>query len=342
MPADYILTGALSPLGRHLIARLDLRQCRVVGIDRPEAVAEAQGDLALYSADPRDREAMQQIFRAEAREYTVVIHCADRVALTGGNDADLFDIHRGGTDMILDLCRAQAVRRLVYVGSALALAADTDGPIAHEPDTFRPARAQSRYGQCVASACAAVAEAADKGLDCVIALLGECVAPMDATGTLPVNRLIRALSQRQLHFGVGGGLELVDVRDAAQGVLLAADKGVAGRSYILSGQYVSLRELFALVREQCGTAWLPILPLALARWMLPAIQAWDGERPLYNTRALTVLRESLRCSHARTERELGYAPRPVHETISAAARFEAAGLTAPTQPCLPPLVADAH
>lgn len=341
MPADYILTGALSPLGRHIIARLDLRQCRVVGIDRPEAVAETRSALALYAAEPCDREAMQQIFRAEAREYTVVIHCADRIALTGDTDT-LFDIHRGGTDIILDLCRAHAVRRLVYVGSSLSLAAETGSPIAHEPDSFRPGRVQNRYGQCVASACAAVAEAADEGLDCVIALVGECVAPVDATDTLPVNRLIRALSQRQLHFGVGGGLELVDVRDAAQGVLLAADKGISGRSYILSGQYVSLRELFALVREQCGTARLPILPLALARWMLPAIQAWDGEHPLYNARALTVLRESLRCSHARAERELGYASRPVRETISAAARFERERLAAPTQPCLPPLAADAH
>lgn len=340
MPADYILTGALSPLGRHILARLDLRQCRVVGIDRPQAVAEARSDLALYAAEPCDREAMQQIFRAEAREYTVVIHCADRIALTG-DTGDFFDIHRGGTNLIVDLCRAHAVRRLVYVGSTLALPAGTGSPIAHEPDSFRPGRVQSRYGQCVASACAAVAEAADEGLDCVIALAGECVAPADASNTLPVNRLIRALSQRQLRFGVGGGLELVDVRDAAQGVLLAADKGISGRSYILSGQYVPLRELFSLVREQCGTARLPILPLALARWMLPVIQAWNGERPLFNACALTVLRDGLHCCHARAERELGYAPRPVRETICAAARLERERHAAPTQPCLPPVPADA-
>lgn len=339
MPADYILTDALSPLARHIIARLNLRQCRVVGIDRPEAVAAAQTDLPLYAADIRDPDAMREIFRAEAREYTVVIHCAERLDLTGESSSALFDTHCTAVNHILDLCREQAVRRLVYVGSALALAETDRAAHIREPSDFGAHRPRTAYGQCIAAACSAVTAAANDGLDCVIALPSECVAPVDATDTLASNRLIRALSQGSIRFGVGGGLELVDVRDAAQGVLLAADKGISGRTYILSGRYMPLRELFTLVHEQGSAARKPFIPLALAKLLLPAVQAWDGERPFFNARALDLLQADAHYSHARAGRELGYAPRSVGDTVAAAARFEAAE---PNRPCLPPLPADAH
>ena len=96
MGADYIITGALGHLAQNIIARLRPRGCRIVGIDRPEAVQGAETDFKLYGADVRDSQAIRGIFRAEAREYTVVIHTAALVHISDEESADVFAVNVGG------------------------------------------------------------------------------------------------------------------------------------------------------------------------------------------------------------------------------------------------------
>ncbi len=338
MPADYIITGACSPLARHIIARLKPRGVRIVGIDRPEAMRPEASDIRLYGADVGEKAALLDIFRAEARKYTVVIHTAEHLSLSDTADPALVAVNQTGTQNILEACAAQPVRRLVYVASAYALAPTGLG-LAHEPAVYETNCVRSAYGRSKAAACAAVMQAAKDGLDCVIALPSALIGPNDEAANEPLDRLIRALANGTLHFGVRGGIELVDLRDAAQGVLLAADKGVAGRSYILSGRYVSMQELFECVQTTLDGPRRVCMPRYLARLALPLVRAWDGERPLYTACALDALGANTRFSSERAERELGFRPRRARDTIAEAARQYR---PAPAKVCLPPVAAQAQ
>lgn len=338
MPADYIITGACSPLARHIIARLKSRGVRIVGIDRPEAVRPEEDSIRLYGADVCEKAALLDIFHAEAREYTVVIHAAEHLSLSDAADPALAAVNQTGTQNILEACAAQPVRRLVYVASAYALAPTGLG-FARESAEYEPSRVHSAYGRSKAAACAAVMQAAKDGLDCVIALPSALVGPGDEAANEPLDRLIRALAEGTLRFGVRGGLELIDLRDAAQGILLAADKGVAGRSYILSGRYVSMQELFECVRTALDGPQRVCMPRHLARLALPLVRAWDGERPLYTACALDALGANTHFSHERAERELGFRSRRARDTIAEAARQYR---PAPAGVCLPPVPAQAQ
>ncbi len=337
MGADYIITGACSPLARHIIARLKPRGVRIVGIDRPEALDTQERDIRLYGADVGEKAALLDIFRAEARAYTVVIHAAEHKTLSDTADPMLAAVNQRGTQNVLAVCTAHPVRRLVYVASGYALAPSGLG-FAREPEAYEPGRVCSAYGKSKAAACAAVMQAAQAGLDCVIALPGALAGPGDEAANEPVNRLIRHLAEGRMRFGVCGGIELVDLRDAAQGVLLAADKGVAGRSYILSGRYISMRELFDCVKTAVEGPRCVCIPRAFARLALPLVRTWDGERPLYTACALDTLGMNTHFSHERAERELGFMPRRARDTIAEAARQYR---PAPARICLPAAAAQA-
>lgn len=320
MGADYIITGVESALGRQIAERLSARDCRVVGIDCGALAPWSGPDIRLYSAGACDADALDDIFRAEAREYTVVIHAAERISLSDEPDDAMQTVNCGGTQIILQLCARRPIRRLVYVGSALAVAPGRRLPFVREPEEFDPSAVSGQYGKSKAAACAAVMRAAAEGMDCVVALPGMLVGPGDPSAAEPGNRLVRALAAGQMRFCVRGGVDMVDIRDAAQGVVLAADKGIAGHSYILSGRYVRLRELYDQVHALCGTPRRITLPLALARSLVAPMRAWDGERPLFTAQALDILAAGARLSHSRAGRELGYRTNSVAAAVADAVR----------------------
>ena len=49
-----------------------------------------------------------------------------------------------------------------------------------------------------------------------------------------------------------GGFGVVDVEDVATGAVLAMDKGASGERYILSGENMTVKQLFDLVAEAAG------------------------------------------------------------------------------------------
>lgn len=326
MGADYIITGALGHLAQNIIARLRPRGCRIVGIDRPEAVQGAETDFKLYGADVRDSQAIRGIFRAEAREYTVVIHTAALVHISDGENADVFAVNVGGTKNILDACVQARVRRLVYVGSVHAIPVSPGTRLVRECARFDPAAVTGVYAKSKAAACAAVLEAEAGGLDAVVVLPSGILGPGDRSGGNHLNRLIRDYIQGHIPVGVQGGFDLVDVRDAAQGIVLAADKGISGRSYILSGRWMSIRELFDCVQLACGGPRRPCVPIWAARLALPFIRR-HAERqdaiPLFTAYSLDALRSNALYLHDRASRELGYAPHDLHAAVIDTARWYA-------------------
>jgi len=65
----------------------------------------------------------------------------------------------------------------------------------------------------------------------------------------------------------------VDVRDAAEALLLAERFGRIGERYIVSNEYLSYRELFGMVAAEGGQKPPIVMPLAIAY-----ASAWLGDR----------------------------------------------------------------
>ena len=116
-----------------------------------------------------------------------------------------------------------------------------------------------------------------------------------------------------------------DVRDVARAHLVAAAKAPAGRRYILGGECLSVRELFTRIAVAVdGKPPRVTLPnwavMGVAR-MMEAAADLSGKAPKisYEMALQSTLR--VRLSSQRAADELGYASRPLHESIADMARF---------------------
>ncbi len=94
---------------------------------------------------------------------------------------------------------------------------------------------------------------ADAGLPVVIVNPSTPVGERDIKPT-PTGQMIVDFLNRRMPAYVDTGLNLVDVRDVAQGHLLAAEKGRIGERYILGNRNMTLKEILDDARRADGPA----------------------------------------------------------------------------------------
>ena len=124
-----------------------------------------------------------------------------------------------------------------------------------------------------------------------------------------------------IKFYVDGAYDFVDVRDAAHGLALAAEKGRSGEMYILGGGRLTVREVAECIWEAAGGwhagVWLPDWAADLAAGVLPLF----SDDPLVTPYSLEAVRSNSHISHEKAMRELGFRPRPARQAILDAVRW---------------------
>ncbi|SOJ57196.1 dTDP-glucose 4,6-dehydratase [Mycobacterium simulans] len=169
--------------------------------------------------------------------------------------------------------------------------------------------------------------ARDKGLPAVALCVSTTYGPRDWAPT-PHGSLIARVATGRFPFYLGFSSEVVGIEDAARAMLLAADRGRDGHRYIISDRYMSTREIHAITARAVGRnpprIPIPLLVLrAAARVNDLAARVLRRDLPFaYVGIRMAELMSPL--DHSKAERELGWTPEPVEESIRKAARFFAA------------------
>jgi dihydroflavonol-4-reductase len=228
-----------------------------------------------------------------------------------------------GTKNILKVAEEVNVGKFIYTSSIHAIQRVEQGVI----DETLPYDADNPYGaydRAKAQATLEIQKAARAGLEAVIACPTGVIGPYDFRGSL-MGDVIReaAISKPTLY--VDGAYDFVDVRDVAEGLILAAEKGTKGESYILSGQKISVRYLLETVREITGRHFFQMkIPFDLAKFVslfTPIYYSYAKITPRFTPYSLAVLRSNSNISHAKATRELGYRPRPLYDSIRDAVKW---------------------
>jgi dihydroflavonol-4-reductase len=146
----------------------------------------------------------------------------------------------------------------------------------------------------------------------------------------PTGKMIVDFLNRRMPAYVDTGLNLIDVRDVAEGHLLAAERGKPGERYILGNQNLSLREIFGLLARLTG---LPA-PRFRVPHFVPEIYAtisttWAearGLEPRVSIESVRMSRYRMYFDAAKAVRELGLRQTPVENALDrAVAWFRAKG-----------------
>ena len=313
----FIITGANGHLGGTIVRMLNGRPVQVRGLVFGDKKKRDTGSIHYYSGDVREPETLRPLFEGCEDMETIVIHTAGIIDISNHVSPELYDVNVNGTKNILALCREYLVKRLVYVSSVHAIPEQKRGNVTGEIRDFSPDAVVGGYAKTKAEATREVLRAAQEGLDAVVVHPSGILGPYDRSG----NHLVQMVAEYlhgTLPACVKGGYDFVDVRDVAEGCLLAAEKGRKGECYILSDRYCEIREVLEIAGDVSGKKKLPVLPLWMAKMAAPFIQLHarrKKRRPLYTAYSLHVLGTGERFSHKKATEELGYHPRDLKVTI---------------------------
>lgn len=320
-----LVTGAAGHVGGHLVRALIAqgRSVRALDVDRKALErlgAEIEGDIEIVQGDVCDPVSLQRAFAG----VKVVYHTAGYVSILWNEGSRLNAINVIGTRNIVGACLRCGVRRLVHFSSIHALEQE---PLDIPLDESRPLVVSSHYPPYDRSKAAGereVRRGIDHGLDAIILNPTGIIGPHDCRPS-HIGQVILAIARGRLPVLVKGGFDWVDVRDVIEGALRAKDRAPAGARYLLSGHWVSMRDLATMVAEMAGArAPRLVYPLWLARLGAPFVTAYahlSGKRPFYTSVALRDLQGNRQISHERATRDLDYYPRPFEETISDTLRW---------------------
>ncbi len=252
------------------------------------------------------------------RGVDTVYHLAGLISIMPGWNSMVQRVNIEGTRNVVAACRKANVRRLVYTSSIHALGRPEHGVIIDENTPYDPEHAISAYDYSKASASLEVLKACQEGLNAVLACPTGVIGPWDFRLS-ELGTIIRGAVKGQPQLYVKGAYDFVDVRDVAEGIRLAAEKGQTGHSYILSGERLDVQHLISTLWELTGKRFKHLrIPTALAKFaakFTPLYYRLASVRPRFTPYSLATLESNSNISHAKASRELGYQPRPLLETL---------------------------
>ena len=314
------VTGAAGFLGSHVCRALLARGEEVRAIVAPGSKRSLPADLADLgpgaAADIRDEDAIRKAFAG----CKAVIHTA---ALLPFNDYTLEEsraVNTQGVANVCNACHCAGVGKLVHIGSVHAF-----GPlrgVAWNNETPLHLSATQPYAASKAGghreALAAISRF-DLDVDIVspAGLLGPCDAAPTAVG-----RMLLAIASRKLPCLIKEGHWWCDVRDVAEiAVAAVARPGERdGKAFIVAGTYATAPTLAQLCADVLGRDLSrPTVPLSLAKVGLPFIKLaakLKGDVPLYSRQSLALVTDCpTEVDESLARERLGYAPRPLAETV---------------------------
>ena len=311
------ITGAAGFVGGNLVRALlaQGRQVRAIILHEGERARLEGLDVEIVTGDVRDPEALDRAFAG----VEVVYHLASYISLQPDEWPLVEAINVDGARHVVEACLANGVRRLVHFSSFHALVqephdvpVDESAPLITDPHS-------APYNRSKAAAELAVQAGIERGLDAIIIRPTGIIGPYDF-GPSYFGSVLLDMARGKLPYLVEGGCDWVDVRDVVAGALRAEAEAPTGARYLLSGRYVSLQGIAQLVQEVTGKPAPGVVwPMALVRLYVP-LHALASRLRRVPARLTAVALEELsgnpHISHALAARELGYAPRPVRQTIA--------------------------
>ncbi|RNL80126.1 NAD-dependent epimerase/dehydratase family protein [Nocardioides marmorisolisilvae] len=311
------VTGAAGFLGLNLLAALLDAGHDVLALDRAPATipAGAHGDglLRWAAVDILDEDAVV----AALDDIEVVYHLVALISLRQ-EDPATWRVNTEGVACVARAALRAGVRRVVHCGSLASFDYYSD-IIVHEGTARATAAHLPVYHRSKYQGEVELLKVVDDGLDAVICNPTGIYGPRDHAGRLSrMNQGILDSAAGRLPASVRGYFDMVDVRDVAAGFLLAAEHGRSGHNYLLGGHRHALVDVQIMAARLVGRSGprfeMPLKALKRIAPVLDPIARRFGSDS-FGPGTIEAIALSPIVNHAKATTELGYAPRPLEETL---------------------------
>lgn len=307
-----LLTGATGFIGGHLARALTERGDDLRVTIRADSDTSEIDDLDAEQVrcDVLQRRSVRRAMKGVDK----VFHAAGMTSVRPADAERMFEVEVGGTRTVLEEALRANVERVVFTSSAAALGPAERGTAATEDQPFSAGHLGIPYVNAVHEAEVEAFRLAARGLPLV------CVNPAVVLGPGDVHvtstRLVRSFLLGKVPAYADGALNVVDVRDVAEGHLRADRKGKLGERYILGGRNFTFDRLFADLGRLSGVDPPLKVPRPLAAVMAGLVEFGPGPTTLTPAEVLAAS-QFWTYRSTKAKRELGWKPRPHEETLEA-------------------------
>jgi dihydroflavonol-4-reductase len=315
------VTGATGFLGSHVARVLadqgaDLRLL-VRSTSNLKNLTGLKADTA--TGDLRDAASLEKAISG----CDTVFHVAADYRLWVRDPNEMYRSNVGGTRSLLEAARKNGVRRVVYTSSVATIGFKSDGQPADEDSPVSLSDMIGHYKRSKFMAEQLAMEAGRSGIQVVTVNPTTPVGEQDVKPT-PTGRIVVDFLKRKFPAYVETGLNLVDVRECAQGHVAALEKGRTGERYILGGEDLTLKQILDKLGQITGLPSPKIkLPYLFAFAAGVVDEAVTGillrREPRATVDTVRMGKKKMFASSAKAERELGWKIVPVDGALRRAA-----------------------
>ncbi len=312
MSAAVLVTGATGFVGSELVRLLLERGFEVHAFARGQHAALP---VVWHTGDLCDARAVEAAIVAARPKW--VVHSGALISYASRDTQRAWEINVEGTRHVLEACKRHGVARLCFVSSVVAVGPSPDGWPQDERAPFSGAGLGVDYMDTKRAAEELVLAAANE-LDVVVVNPGAVIGPAERKSNT-VEFLQQLAAGRRPFAAPPGSIAVVGVRDTAEGILQALERGRRGERYLLCERSVSTRELFGLMGAALGQPGVKrTVPRSLWRVVVALARVVDRIRPLKLTppQALVMLGQRLEFDNRKAREELGWRPRPLEEVLA--------------------------
>ena len=311
-----LVTGANGFVGAHLCRRLvergaDVRALVREGSDhsglKGQSVDIVHGDILDLPSLERATQDCEQVY-----------HLAANVKFFTRNPEAMRAANTQGTRNVLAAARKAGVRKMIHTSTAAVLRRGTNSPSADETMLKDDHEAIGAYELSKLEADRVAMDAFADGLPVIIINLAAPIGPGDAKPS-PIGHTIIQFLKGKFPAYTDSGLNVVDVRDAAEGHCLAAEKGTIGDRYIIGGENISLKEFLGLLGELSGVP-SPKIKVPYALTLIGGVMGeitgrLTNKEPLACLASVRMGKYPHYVTSDKAKRELGYSPGPIREAL---------------------------
>ena len=252
-------------------------------------------------------------------------HVAADYRLWAKDPQELYRANVDGTRQLLEIAKSAGLRKIVYTSTVGALGIPHDGASGNEDTPVTVANMIGHYKRSKFLAEEAARQFAAEGLPVVIVNPSTPIGERDIKPT-PTGQIIVDFLNRKMPAYVDTGLNLIDVRDCAAGILLAGERGRIGERYILGNRNTSMQEMLEML---AAITDLPApkmkMPYALA-WLAVGAENVVMDRllnraPAHPFEGVKMARHKMFFDASKAVRELGLPQSPVEDALKRAVEW---------------------
>jgi nucleoside-diphosphate-sugar epimerase len=310
-----LVTGGAGFIGQHLVSALVARGRKVRILDRRPPVCAVSG-VEHVSGSVLDSALVDEALSDVGEVY----HLAGLPGMWLPEKNDFHAVNFQGTEVVIAASRKRGIARFLHCSTESILFRPARWQDAADDHSLLPTQEMpGLYTRSKLLAEQSAAQAAAAGFPLVIGTPTMPIGPHDHSLT-PPTAMLRHFLHGRVQMYLDFTVNLVDVRDVADGLILTMERGQIGHRYILGGESIPLKKILKLMATISGRRYLPLpIPGKMAEAaaaMLEFISDHITHRPPSGT--LEGVRIALRANELSIDKartELGYAPRPVEPAL---------------------------